>query len=146
MSDDRAMVPAPADEGPGPGTLAERLADDLARLDTELSEIELLVTQATAEAGRHESRRAAAADKLEALAPDATAERLDVTTNLVTLTKRAALMETQVDVLEGKRRALQRYRDLNAVEPGIRGFEFPRPQHRLVSLDLNRDRSCDALA
>ena len=116
MSGDRAKGPAPTDEGPSPGTLAERLADDLARLDTELDEIELLVTQATTEAGRHETRRAAAAEKLDGLAADATAERLDLTTNLVTLTKRAALMEAQVDVLEGKRRTLQRYRD------GIAGY------------------------
>ena len=109
MSDDRALVPAPVE--PGAGTLADRLVDNLARLDTELSEIELLVTQATTEAGRHEGRRSAATDKLAGLAEDAAAERLDLTTNLVILTKRAALMESQVEVLEGKRRALQRYRD-----------------------------------
>ena len=35
----------------------------------------------------------------------------DLNSQLVLLTKRAALMESQVDVLEGKRRALNRYRD-----------------------------------
>ena len=35
----------------------------------------------------------------------------DLNAQLVLLTKRAALMESQVDVLEGKRRALGRYRD-----------------------------------
>ena len=65
-----------------------------------------------AEATRHEGRRVAATEKFAALTPDGDAkERLDLTTSLVTLTKRAALMESQVDVLEGKRRALARYRD-----------------------------------
>jgi len=94
------------------GELTSRLISDLATLEGELSEIELLVTQARAEAARHEGRRATAASKLAALGPDGDAEeRLALTTTLVTLSKRAALMESQVDVLEGKRRALVRYRD-----------------------------------
>ena len=94
------------------GDLSGRLADDLIKLDGELSEVDQLVTQAKSEATRHEARRAAAADKFSALTPDGDPkERLDQTASLVTLTKRAALMETQVDVLEGKRRALARYRD-----------------------------------
>jgi hypothetical protein len=39
----------------------------------------------------------------------------DLNTQLVLLTKRAALMESQVDVLEGKRRALKRFRDALAM-------------------------------
>ena len=35
----------------------------------------------------------------------------DLNAQLVLLTKRAALMESQVEVLEGKRRALGRYRE-----------------------------------
>lgn len=92
--------------------LTSRLATDLATLDAELAEIELLVTQARAEAARHEGRRSTTATKLAALGPDGDLkDRLDLTTTLVTLSKRAALMESQVDVLEGKRRALARYRD-----------------------------------
>ena len=94
------------------GDLSGRLADDLIKLDGELSEVDQLVTQAKSEATRHEARRVAAADKFAALTQDGDPkERLDQTASLVTLTKRAALMETQVDVLEGKRRALARYRD-----------------------------------
>ena len=94
------------------GDLSGRLADDLIKLDGELSEVDQLVTQAKSEATRHEARRVAAADKFAALTPEGDPkERLDQTASLVTLTKRAALMETQVDVLEGKRRALARYRD-----------------------------------
>jgi two-component system, NarL family, sensor histidine kinase DegS len=89
-----------------------RLGDDLAALDRELGEVDLLIQQARTEAGRHESRRNAAAEKFAKLTADGDAkERLDLTASLVTLTKRAALMESQVDVLEGKRRALGRYRD-----------------------------------
>ena len=94
------------------GDLAGRLADDLVRLDGELGEVDQLITQARSEATRHEARRVTAAEKFETLTPDGDPkERLEQTASLVTLTKRAALMETQVDVLEGKRRALARYRD-----------------------------------
>ena len=93
-------------------SLSDRLADDLVTLDAELSEVDLLITQARTEAARHDSRRTAASEKVDALGPDGdVAERLELTTNLVLLTKRAALMESQVDVLEGKRRALGRFRD-----------------------------------
>ena len=104
--------PAPVAPAATLGDLSGRLADDLLKLDGELSEVDQLITQAKSEATRHEGRRAAAAEKVEALGPDGDLkERLDQTAGLLTLTKRAALMETQVDVLEGKRRALARYRD-----------------------------------
>jgi len=112
------LAPSP----PPPASLSElsgRMADELARLDTELGEVDLLVTQVRTEAARHETRRVAAADKLSAataaaesaggaMEPTAAAE---LNAQLVLLTKRAALMESQVDVLEGKRGALGRYRD-----------------------------------
>ena len=53
-----------------------------------------------------------AAAVLQALDPTIAA---DLNAQLVLLTKRSALMESQVDVLEGKRRALGRYRDALAV-------------------------------
>ena len=74
----------------------------------------MLVTQAKAEAARHEQKRATASEKLTGLqqsgAPDAK-ELADVAGQLVALTKRAILMESQVDVLEGKRKALLRMRE-----------------------------------
>ena len=104
-----------------PASLPEvsaRMADEVARLDVELGEVDLLVTQARTEAARHETRRAAIADKVVAAStPDPSgaspdpAAAADLNTQLVLLTKRAALMESQVEVLEGKRRALGRYRD-----------------------------------
>jgi two-component system sensor histidine kinase DegS len=107
MTDPAATAPAAT-----LGDLTTRLTDDLLKLDGELREVDQLITQAKAEATRHEGRRVAATEKFEGLTPDVDLkERLDLATGLVTLTKRAALMETQVDVLEGKRRALGRYRD-----------------------------------
>jgi len=94
--------------------LRSRLSDDAAALERELAEIELLVAQARTEAGRHEARRAQLTEK------GANGDQL------LTLTRRAAMMEAQVDVLEGKRKALSRYRDalveylaaLEDLEPG----------------------------
>jgi two-component system sensor histidine kinase DegS len=96
----------------GIDALSTRLENDLLTLDKELGEIDLLITQATTEAGRHEGKRSIAADKFETLTGSAdVTNRLEQATALVALTKRAALMETQVEVLEGKRRTLARYRD-----------------------------------
>ena len=108
-------------------TLGERLAGDLEALEKELGEIDLLVAQATAEAGRHEARRVAAADKASRAAGEGTepAELNALYEQLMTLTKRAALMESQVEVLEGKRRALTRYRDaLAGYVEGAKGGVF----------------------
>ena len=99
------MPKSPVAPPPETVALPERLAGDLAAVDKELAEIDLLVAQATAEAGRHEARRAQAAEKVT---KDGGAEQYE---QLLTLTRRAALMETQVEVLEGKKRALTRYRD-----------------------------------
>lgn len=97
--------------------LVLRMGDEVAVLDKELGEVELLITQARAEATRHETRRAAAAEKLTAAVAAAAArggpadDSAELNAQLVLLTKRAALMESQVDVLEGKQRALTRFRD-----------------------------------
>jgi two-component system sensor histidine kinase DegS len=111
MASDPATRPASRVEA-----LGARLADDIVTLDKELDEIDLLISQAKTEAGRHEARRAAAAERLESVPEQAT--------NLITLTKRAALMETQVEVLDGKRRAIARYRDaVAAYQAALEGVE-----------------------
>ena len=94
-----------------PGELSARVARDLATLDRELAEIDLLIQQARTEAERHEQKRAQQAEKIAGL-PEATpdGDALAFSTQLVSLTKRAAVMEAQVEVLEGKRKALGRYR------------------------------------
>jgi two-component system, NarL family, sensor histidine kinase DegS len=105
-----ADAPAdPADAAPSADDLAGHLAVEIAGLDRELAEIEMLVAQAQTESGRHEQKRAQTAEKLTGvnLPPD------DITAlnaQLLTLTKRAAVMQAQVDVLEGKRKTLQRFR------------------------------------
>jgi len=92
--------------------LRSRLAADGAALDRELAEIDLLVSQARTEAGRHEARRAQLAEK--GGEPE----------QLLTLTRRAAVMEAQVDVLEGKRKSLGRYREaLRDYESALAGVE-----------------------
>lgn len=102
------MSPGSPDDG-----LAERLAGDLATLDTELAEIDLLVVQATAESERHEQKRKAANDRLTGAQAigELPAGLVDQAMALVMLSRRAALMEAQVDVLTGKRKVLARYRD-----------------------------------
>jgi two-component system sensor histidine kinase DegS len=103
--------------------LSERMAEELARLDTELGEIDLLIAQAKTEAERHETRRTAAGEKLASATAAATASgttlepatAAELNAQLVLVTQRAALMVSQVDVLEGKRRALGRFRDALAL-------------------------------
>jgi two-component system sensor histidine kinase DegS len=117
---DLAPSPTPPTSLP---ELSGRMADELAHLEAELEEVDLLITQARTEAARHETRRAAAAEKITTAAATAAAAgatvdpgvSADLNAQLVLLTKRAALMESQVDVLEGKRRALGRYHDALAI-------------------------------
>ena len=93
--------------------LPVRLADDLDAVEKELVEIDLLVSQATVEAARHESRRAQAAEKVSTGGTGGgdPAAALEQYAQLLTLTQRAALMQSQVEVLDGKKRVLTRYRD-----------------------------------
>ena len=101
-------APPPADTVPD---LATRLREDLETLDRELGEIEMLIGQARAEATRHEQKRSQAADRIGTPGRSADPRELgDAYAQLVTLTRRAVLMEAQVDVLDGKRKALARHR------------------------------------
>jgi two-component system sensor histidine kinase DegS len=107
MAEEPGAPPASA-----PGSLAELLDRELAGLGSELVEIEMLVGQARTEAGRHEQKRTQAADRVVSLGPQAPpAELAEANSQLVTLTRRAAVMEAQLDVLAGKQRTLERYRD-----------------------------------
>ena len=103
----------PAEE-PDPGGLAGRIDSELATLDAELTEIDLLVQQARVEADRHEMKRSQTADRVATLKGTPAANQTDLaelTGQLVQLTRRAIMMESQVDVLAGKQKALSRFRD-----------------------------------
>src|SRR6266542_379633 len=97
--------------------MAERAARHAETMQNELAEIELLVQQARTEASRHEAKRAQVADRLvaaRAAGAGDPAEQLDLAEQLVTLTRRAVLMDAQVEVLEGKAKVLGRYREIVA--------------------------------
>ena len=91
--------------------LAGRLATEISALDGELTEIEMLVAQAGTEASRHEARRGQVTEKIASAVNLPPEDLAALNTQLVSLTRRAAVMEAQVDVLEGKRKTLARFRD-----------------------------------
>ena len=92
--------------------VAEQLLAEATALDLDLDEIDMLVAQARTEAGHHQTRRAAAADKLTKLGATATAMEIqDLAAQVVTLTRRAALMDAQLEILEGKKRSTVRLQE-----------------------------------
>jgi two-component system, NarL family, sensor histidine kinase DegS len=93
------------------GDLASRLSTEIVALEGELTEIAMLVAQAQSEATRHEQRRVQTTEKLASGVNLPVEDVAALNTQLVSLTRRAAVMEAQVDVLEGKRRTLARFRD-----------------------------------
>ena len=103
---------------PSGADFAERLDNEAAVVMAEVEEIELLINQAKTEAARHETRRQAANEKLlmgvERLNAGAGAtpkELADLANQLVSIARKAALMEAQIDLLEGKRRSATRLAD-----------------------------------
>ena len=96
----------------GISVLGTQLEREWTTLEAELDEIKLLAQQARTEATRHEEKRVAAAAKLDAARrPGNEVELVELATQLATLTRRAGLMQTSVEVLEGKLKTLTRYRD-----------------------------------
>lgn len=93
--------------------LADELSADQATLERELAEIEMLLLQAATESERHEARRVQAEERVTALerADPGAPELPEARSTLLTQTRRVTLMQAQLDVLGGKQRALQRYRD-----------------------------------
>lgn len=91
--------------------IAERARREVDLLTREIGEIELLVNQARTEATRHEQKRAQAAEKLRPAGTEAEGEEEEQSDQLVALTKRSAIMEAQVDILEGKLKILTRFKE-----------------------------------
>jgi two-component system sensor histidine kinase DegS len=110
----RRTVPS-TEPSTDPDTLSEltaRVTRELATIDGELAEIEMLVQQARTEAERHELKRSQTAEKLAGMPEAAPPEDvIAVTSQLVTMTRRASVMEAQVEVLEGKHKTLLRFRE-----------------------------------
>jgi two-component system sensor histidine kinase DegS len=92
--------------------IAERARREVDLLSREIGEIEGLVQQARNEAAHHEAKRSQTIDKLKS-APgyDTESEEGAQTAQLMALTRRSAIMESQVDVLEGKLKVLTRFRE-----------------------------------
>ena len=95
-----------------------------------MDEIELLINQAKTEAARHETRRQTAADKLAASAEKlavaaggTSKEVADLANQLVNVARKAALMEAQIDLLEGKRKSVGRlHASILEHASGVRGL------------------------
>lgn len=101
----------PAGEVTSATELAARLAAEAETVKSEVDEIELLINQAKTEATRHETRKSAASEKLAMAAEKIAAgsgdpkEVTDLANQLVAIARKAALMEAQIDLLEGKRKS-----------------------------------------
>lgn len=115
--------PAPPGQTPGAvppgagrhvGDVRSALGAELSGLEREIAEIGLLIEQVTLEAERHEARRARAEEQVTTLQRDPRSPPADIHEahgNLLALTRRSLLFETQREVLEGKLKTLTRYRD-----------------------------------
>jgi two-component system sensor histidine kinase DegS len=92
--------------------IAERVRREVDLLTREIGEIELLVQQARSEASRHETKRSQAVDKLKS-APGYSpgSDAAEQTDQLLAMTRRSAIMDAQVDILDGKIQVLTRFRD-----------------------------------
>jgi len=93
--------------------LADTLEQDQATLQRELEEIEMLLRQVATEVERHEARRVQAEERVAQMerelgTPD---DVLEARSQLLTQTRRATLMQAQLDVLGGKQRGLQRFHE-----------------------------------
>ena len=111
MSAKQSADPPAVDQDPR-GDLPAQIAADIVTLEGELAEIDMLVAQARSEAERHELKRGQTAAKLAGLPAGSPADDvIAMNVQLVGLTRRSTVMEAQVDTLEGKRRALIRFRD-----------------------------------
>ena len=101
-------------ETPDLSGLRGSIGADVAQLSRELDEIGMLAQQAKVETERHEGRRVKGEERVAQLERDpqtAPAEIREARLQLLTLTRRASLFESQQQVLEGKQRALTRFRD-----------------------------------
>jgi len=115
--------------------LTSDIAAEAAVLQRELGEVDLLLGQVRTEAQRHETRRQQTAERFDTLLATTRSgdEVKEAHEQLVLQARRAALMEAQLEVLEGKQKVLRRFADylertLGALGGGINelgGGDFP---------------------
>jgi len=121
--------------------IAERTRREVDLLSREIAEIELLVQQARSEASRHETKRAQAVDKLKTAAGySAGSDAAEQTEQLLAMSRRSAIMDAQVDILDGKVKILTRYRDsLRNIssEMDRASMGGAMPQHTPDKLDMD---------
>jgi two-component system sensor histidine kinase DegS len=120
--------------------LAERARREVDLLTREIGELELLVQQARTEATRHEQKRSQAADKLKPSSKGSTPEGDNQVDQLLALTKRSAVMESQIDILEGKLKILTRFRESlrrYSAELDRASMGGEMPQHTSGKLDTS---------
>jgi two-component system sensor histidine kinase DegS len=93
--------------------LAADMAAEAAVLERELGEVELLLGQVRTEAQRHEARRQQTSERFDSLlnGTRAGSDLREAHDQLVLQAKRAALMDAQLEVLEGKQKVLRRFSD-----------------------------------
>ncbi len=92
--------------------LRKELEEDIARIEGENSEIDLLMEQVLVEIERHESRRTKMQTQLGTLETSGSADATELTElrdSLLALTRREMLFDAQRQVLEGKQRVLARF-------------------------------------
>jgi two-component system sensor histidine kinase DegS len=121
--------------------IAEQARREVDLLTKEIEEIEMLTQQARTEATRQEAKRSQTVDKLKTASDfDTESAEGQRTAQQMALTRRSAIMEGQVDILEGKLKILTRFRE------SLRryGSELDRasmggamPQHTLDKLDTS---------
>jgi two-component system sensor histidine kinase DegS len=93
--------------------LAAEMAAEAALLERELGEVELLLGQVRTEAQRHEARRQQTSDRFDTLLRSGRSgdDLREAHDQLMVQAKRAALMDAQLEVLEGKQKVLRRFAD-----------------------------------
>jgi two-component system, NarL family, sensor histidine kinase DegS len=109
--------------------LLARLEADVATLDLELAEVDMLLGQVKSESVRHEQKRAQAADKLgQSDRKGERGDQADAYAQLAALTRRAAVMDAQASILESKQRSLVRHRDaIAAIAAEVAGLDPSAP-------------------
>ena len=121
--------------------IAERARREVDLLTREIEEIALLTQQARTDATRQETKRSQTVDKLKTASDyDTESGEGQRTAQQMALARRSAIMEAQVDILEGKLKILTRFRESlrhYSSELDRASVGGAMPQHTLDKLDTS---------